>query len=277
MDIFKRRNGAFSYDDGVDALIDRTIERASTQATTIRANAFRGCTQLKSVDAPNATSIGNDVFSGCTSLTSVVLSNVTNLGSRTFDGCTSLDTVNFPSATIFGEYCFRGTAITELTTQQVPNLVSIGSYGLRGATALRRIFLPNASVGLYGCAQLTALTTAVFNGSSYYSNFEGCSNLSAVDMSTNRVNRAMFSGCSNLSVLVHRATSQQALENISAFTSTPFADGGSGGTLYVPQALISAYQAAANWSTILGYENNQILPIEGSVYETQYADGTPIE
>lgn len=27
----------------------------------------------------------------------------------------------------------------------------------------------------------------------------------------------------------------------------------------------------------LGYANNQILPIEGSIYETKYADGTPIE
>ena len=50
---------------------------------------------------------------------------------------------------------------------------------------------------------------------------------------------------------------------------------GSGGTLYVPQALISTYQSATNWSTILGYANNQILPIEGSIYENQYADGTP--
>lgn len=57
---------------------------------------------------------------------------------------------------------------------------------------------------------------------------------------------------------------------------TCFQTAGSGGTLYVPQALIAEYQAATNWSTILGYTNNQILPIEGSIYETQYADGTPI-
>ena len=67
-----------------------------------------------------------------------------------------------------------------------------------------------------------------------------------------------------------------SLSNVNAFTGA-FASGGTGGTLYVPQALIASYQSATNWSTILGYANNQILPIEGSIYETQYADGTPIE
>lgn len=37
--------------------------------------------------------------------------------------------------------------------------------------------------------------------------------------------------------------------------------------LYVPSAQVAGYQAAANWSTILGYANNNILPVEGSPYE----------
>lgn len=58
--------------------------------------------------------------------------------------------------------------------------------------------------------------------------------------------------------------------------STQFASNGTGGTLYVPQALISSYQSATNWSTILGYANNSIQAIEGSQYENYYADGTPM-
>ena len=73
-----------------------------------------------------------------------------------------------------------------------------------------------------------------------------------------------------------RKTSVTTLGNVAHFDGTPFASGGTGGTLYVPQALIADYQAATNWSTILGYANNKILPIEGSIYKTQYADGTPI-
>ena len=74
-----------------------------------------------------------------------------------------------------------------------------------------------------------------------------------------------------------------ALEAVELFpawqTDTAYAQGVRvryAGKLYVPSSLISSYQAATNWSTILGYANNQILPIEGSMYETQYADGTPI-
>ena len=66
------------------------------------------------------------------------------------------------------------------------------------------------------------------------------------------------------------------LVNINAFTNTPFASGKAGGTLYVPSALVSEYQAATNWSTILGYSTNSIAAIEGSEYENAYADGTSI-
>lgn len=88
-----------------------------------------------------------------------------------------------------------------------------------------------------------------------------------------------FNGCTQLSTLILRHNGVVSLQNTNAFTNTPFASGKAGGTLYVPQALIASYQSATNWSTILNYgsgEQNQILPIEGSIYETQYVDGTPI-
>ena len=44
-------------------------------------------------------------------------------------------------------------------------------------------------------------------------------------------------------------------------------------TVYCPSNLISEYEAATNWSA----KTRTYLPIEGSIYETQYADGTPIE
>lgn len=48
------------------------------------------------------------------------------------------------------------------------------------------------------------------------------------------------------------------------------------GILYVWQDLIDDYQNHAVWGTLLASNNNQILPIEGSIYETQYGDGTLI-
>jgi len=116
-----------------------------------------------------------------------------------------------------------------------------------------------------------------------YRCFESCTNLAWVDVSKtlgqtgyNGINTATFIYCSALNTIILRGSGISTLSNANAFLNTPFASGGTGGTLYVPQALISSYQSATNWSTILGYTNNQILPIEGSIYETQYADGTSI-
>lgn len=46
-----------------------------------------------------------------------------------------------------------------------------------------------------------------------------------------------------------------------------------GGYVYVPEAVISDYKAATNWSTVADY----ILPIEGSYWETHHSDGSLIE
>lgn len=110
--------------------------------------------------------------------------------------------------------------------------------------------------------------------------FYGCSKLEALDWLGGQIagSNAQFGNCVKLNVIVIRKSDGVcSLANTNAFTNTPFASGHSGGTLYVPQAVIESYQNATNWSTILAYTNNQILPIEGSIYETQYADGTRIQ
>lgn len=92
-----------------------------------------------------------------------------------------------------------------------------------------------------------------------------------------RFTGSMFISNTMMDTLILRQNSVVSLTAITGFNNTPFANGKAGGTLYVPQALISDYQSATNWSTILGYTNNQILAIEGSAYENAYADGTAIE
>lgn len=111
--------------------------------------------------------------------------------------------------------------------------------------------------------------------------FRGNSGLTTLDYtysSGNGIGANDFYGDSSFGTLIIRSSAVMPLANVNAFSNaTKFRSGGAGGTLYVPSDLITSYQAATNWSTILGYTNNQILPIEGSIYETQYADGTPIE
>lgn len=70
----------------------------------------------------------------------------------------------------------------------------------------------------------------------------------------------------------------------SSFNTTPMKQGGAGVTVYIPKALYDHlgdgtaldYKAATNWSTYDAYGTITWAQIEGSIYETQYADGTPI-
>ena len=57
------------------------------------------------------------------------------------------------------------------------------------------------------------------------------------------------------------------LSNVNAFNNTPFASGETGGTVYVPQALIEDYKIATNWSTLYEAGTCNFVAIEGSEYE----------
>ena len=155
-------------------------------------------------------------------------------------------------------------------------------------TSLKKIFWPNityfyGSEAFRGCTSLEGVVFPKFsvNSSTYYfvqSYFYGDVKLKYVDvLNPYSIVASVFYGCTIFDTLIIRGTARTtSLGNINAFSGTPFASNGTGGKLYVPQSKIADYQAATNWVTILGYTNNQILPIEGSAYESAYADGTPI-
>ena len=66
--------------------------------------AFRGCSKLASLDAPEMVYINSYAFHSCSALTTVNLPNITELGSNIFESCTSLKTIYIPSCceTIWG-------------------------------------------------------------------------------------------------------------------------------------------------------------------------------
>jgi len=138
-------------------------------------------------------------------------------------------------------------------------------------------------IGLQGavfqdCTSLVGLVLPNLASLSHYGTMQSCSNLEYADIggTFERVQIRTFQNCAKLSVIVIRNATVAGLANTNALDGTPFASGKSGGTLYVPQSLISTYESTSNWSTILGYADNQIKAIEGSIYENAYADGTPI-
>lgn len=112
----------------------------------------------------------------------------------------------------------------------------------------------------------------------YNQAFYGDSQLLAVDFKGPTISGGslQFGACTKMTTLIIRAASgTPSLGGNTAFQNSPFASGKAGGTLYVPQNMITKYQNATNWSTYLSYPNNTITSIEGSIYETQYADGSP--
>jgi hypothetical protein len=138
-----------------------------------------------------------------------------------------------------------------------------------------------ASSMFYQCSSLVKVTAPE---SYWYDNlaFSGCTNLEVADLGTGAINRgSVFSNCQKLNTLILRSTSLCALGNVSNFDKSPFHPaGGTGitgtGTLYVPASLVDTYKTATNWSTLYSDGTMDVQPIEGSIYETQYADGTPI-
>lgn len=164
---------------------------------------------------------------------------------------------------------------------------------LSGRTEITSIYMPNynntanASAGPF--RDNTKMKYAVLPKMTvvYNAAFYNCPVLEAIDWLGGSVTGStyQFTNCPKLNVMVIRKTNGVcSLANIKAFNDTPFASGKAGGTLYVPQDLIASYQSATNWSTILGYTNNQIKSIESTHTDPDapidltlyYADGTPI-
>ena len=280
--------------------------------TKFRAYAFYG-SKVETINAPNVqtSSVPAYCFYNCNKLETLNIdfSNVTSIGTNSFYGTSKLvRDVSFPLATSVGDYAFKSSGITgfsaplltsigteafngctKLTSIHTPNVTSTKSYMLK-STKVQSVFMPNAAVVGNGFRECTYLQTAVIanlylaTGSSY---FRSCTSLKAVDMKASADSRweNAFYDCTNFDTLVLRNTSKVTpLNYTNAFTNTPFASDGTGGTLYVPESKLSDYQSATNWSTILGYANNQIKSIESTHTDPNapidltlyYADGTLI-
>lgn len=172
--------------------------------------------------------------------------------------------------------------MNSLTNVSLPNVAYVGANAFYNSANIETIRLPalrTASTNYIfsGIKKMTAIALPSITSALGGYAFSGDTLLAKADFGS----VASFGGqCfanTALDTLIIRRTSVTTLGNINNFNNSPFASGKAGGTLYVPSSLISNYQNATNWSTILGYPNNSIQAIEGSQYENYYADGTPVE
>lgn len=193
----------------------------------------------------------------------------------------TLSTYSNNDVVTLGVYAFYGQ--TSMTSVSLPNCTKCNGFGFQQCTSLTSVYLPEVqSVGNQEFGSCSSLVTIALPkiGSPSYQMFVNCTRLETVDLAVTSPNTGLqgvcFQNCSALDTLILRCGSVAKLGNVNSFQGTPFASGGSGGTIYVPSSLISSYQTATNWSTLYGYGTVTFAAIEGSQYENYYADGTPI-
>lgn len=239
---------------------------------------FYGNTKLVSVALSRASIIGSSAFRYCSVLSDVSLPAAKTIHISAFASCLALSTISLPEATVIGSWAFQ--SCTTLVSADLPKVTKVHDSAFSQCSLLEYLNLPyECSPGagtFYGCSHISYWvhdSTGIYTAC-----FQNCINLLAVDVSTtfNATRQSMFANCQKLSIFIIRKNAVVALSHTNCFNGTPFASGKTGGALYVPSAYVDSYKTATNWATILGYENNQILPIEGSDYEFFFADGTEI-
>lgn len=178
-----------------------------------------------------------------------------------------------------------------LTSVSLPNVVSINSNSFYQASELvnvdmKRLQTISGSFVFSECTSLTVIALPALTMITGAYTFRFDSKLEAVDLGApDNLQQQTFASCTKLKkIILRRENGICALGGTNSFTSTPFASGGSGGTIYIPKVLYDHlgdgsaldYKAATNWSTLDGYGTITWAQIEGSQYEHYYADGTPI-
>lgn len=186
------------------------------------------------------------------------------------DGTEPNGVIDLGDCTTVASYAFANRpAITGVIGNSV---TSINLYAFQNCQGIQSISFPNIKYIGMGpfdrCGALVSLNLPnLINANTLMCT--QCGALEFVDFP--KLERLDYSGvfrnCFKLSTLILRHSAVVPINN-DVFVNTPFT-GYQGRTadLYVPSDLISAYQSASNWSTILSNGYTTIHAIEGSEYE----------
>ena len=226
----------FRFDQGIVSI---SLPNCSQMYTC----AFQLCSNLTYVYAPECKAIGANAFEECRALSYIYAPEVGNIQAAAFRMCESLESVYFPKCTAVHGSAFQGCSI--LTSVVMPSLSSIGALCFAGTN------LEEADFPL--CSMIQENT------------FNTCTNLKSVYLSKcSLISLAAFFGCTALESLVLLSSKVVEIYNYSTtFASTPILSSeylGYWGSIYVPESLVSAYQAHLRWkylsSRICAYISN---------------------
>jgi hypothetical protein len=217
----------------------------------------------------NCESVRDYAFYKYSGIWSVRSDTVKTVGERSFSNM-SAGSINMPNVTKCGNYAFA--VMTYVGALSFPQLTSAGNSTFQDnrTPSVDLPLLATCPTSLFqGCQKMTSvnvpkLTSINSNAFSY------CKELTTIDLpEVKSIGQNGFGYSSKLNSIILRYASGVTLSNVNAFQGTPFAKGGSGGEIYVPQALIDSgfYTTATNWSVINGYGTVTWKAIEGSEYE----------
>jgi hypothetical protein len=225
--------------------------------TQLGLNVFENCVELVSVDLSalgesNLNTIGNYMFAGCSKLSKLTLpaTGIGTIGTSTFSGCSSLVSVTLPS-TLKGN---TGTGPIGVSTFE--NCTNLETVTWMAADSTNVAFAINA---FKGCESLTTFTVPegvqrLINVVTAEKNapFYECVNLSSITLPsslTGAIPTYFFAGFENLTeITILKSSTAVTLNNVNAFTETPFASAGNDAHIYVPDdTTVTAYKNANRW------------------------------
>lgn len=157
------------------------------------------------------------------------------------------------SITSLAMYAFAGRSSLDSVT--LPEVRWISNHGFYYCQNLKRVCLP-----LYGAEYSNAEVT--------HNMFNNCYKLEFVELGfANKIASSVFNNCKALHTIILRRPHIVELYDVSVFNGSSFAQGGTGGIIYVPAALIEEYKTATNWSALYAYGTVEFVALEGSEYE----------
>lgn len=193
--------------------------------------------------------------------------------------------VRLPTA---GKYCDRDIVITAtggggdhsmedgllnntLTEYYNDRITSVRQNAFANST-LVSVSLPKVTViggnTFSACFNLVNVNLPELVVLSGHSHFDSCRAIEIIKLpKVNVISISAFINCPKLKTVVLPRQNITNIESINVFQNTPFATNGTGGTVYVPQALIESYKTATNWSTLYAAGTCNFVAIEGSEYE----------
>ena len=90
------------------------ITNLDNSASFVASNAFKGNTNIQTVNLPNCTSVGENAFYSCHPLSQVSLPVCSYIGSYAFYNCTSLNQVSLPVCSYIGSDALRECALKKI-------------------------------------------------------------------------------------------------------------------------------------------------------------------